>query len=199
MNNNENAVDYTIDLKELFNLFLKRLPILILVAAVAVGVFFAYDTFTYVPQYESTAVLYVLKQNSDGSEVSSQDFSLALNVTNDCTILLKSHTVLDAVISELGLQCSYSDLYNSVTTSNPSNSRVLNVVVKSDSPENAKRIVDKVCEVGVEAIEEAMGFKQVNFYEHGTRNKSPSNRTSLMVYAAVGLGAAVVVYLIFAV
>lgn len=198
MNNNENGIEYNIDLKELFNLFVKRLPLLILVAAVAVGVYFAYDTFTYEPQYESKAVLYVLKQNSDGSEVSSSDFSLALNVTNDCTILLKSHTVLDTVIADLGLQCTYSELYKSVTTSNPSNSRVLNVVVKSDSPENAKRIVDKVCEVGVEAIEEAMGFKQVNFYEHGTLNQSPSNRTSLMVYVAVGLAAAVAVYVVFA-
>ena len=198
MNNNENTMEYNIDLKELFNLFVKRIPVLILAAAVAVGVFFAYDTFTYVPEYESTAVLYVLKQSSDGGEASSQDFSLALNVTNDCTILLKSHSVLDAVIAELGLETTYSGLYKSVTTSNPTNSRVLNVVVKSDSPENAKRIVDKVCEIGVEQIEEAMGFKQVNFYEHGTLNKTPSNRTSFMVYAAIGLAAAVAVYLVFA-
>ena len=198
MNNNENGIEYNIDLKELFNLFVKRLPLLILVAVVAMGAYFSYDTFTYVPQYESKAVLYVLKQATDGSEVSSSDFSLALQVTSDCTILLKSHTVLDEVISDLGLTTTYSELSKSVTTSNPSNSRVLNVVVRSDSPENAKRIVDKVCEVGVEAIEEAMGFKQVNFYEHGTLPKDPCNRTSLMVYAAIGIGAAVLVYLIFA-
>ena len=198
MNKNDNVIEYNIDLKALFDLFVKRLPVLILVAAVAVGIFFAYDTFTYVPEYESTAVLYVLKQSSDGGEASSSDFNLALNVTNDCTILLKSHSVLDSVISELGLNTSYSKLYKSVTTSNPTNSRVLNVVVKSDSPENAKRIVDKVCEIGVESIEEAMGFKQVNFFEHGTLVMTPSNRTSVMVYAAIGLAAAAILYLVFA-
>ncbi len=198
MNNNENLVEYNIDLKSLFDLFIKRLPVLILAAAVAVGVFFAYDTFTYVPEYESTAVLYVLKQSSDGDTASTQDFNLALNVTTDCTILLKSHSVLDEVIAQLGLQTTYAKLNKSVTTSNPTNSRVLNVVVKSDSPENAKRIVDKVCEIGAEQIEEAMGFKQVNFYEHGTLNKTPCNRTSFLVYAAIGLAAAVLVYLIFA-
>ena len=198
MNNNESTFEYTIDLKELFQLLLRRLPVMVLAAAVAVGVFFAYDTFTYVPEYESTAVLYVLKQNTDGMEASSQDFSLALNVINDCTILLKSHSVLDDVISELGLESSYAELNKSVSTSNPTNSRVLNVVVRSDSPENAKRIVDKVCEIGVEQIEMAMGFKQVNFYEHGTLNQTPCNRTSMLVYAAIGIAAAVAVYLIFA-
>ena len=198
MNNNENTMEYYIDLKALFNLFVKRLPVLILAAAVAVGVFFAYDTFTYEPEYESTAVLYVLKQSTNGDEASSQDFNLALNVTNDCTILLKSHSVLEAVISELSLDTTYDQLKKAVTTSNPTNSRVLNVVVKSDSPENAKRIVDKVCEIGVEQIENAMGFKQVNFYEHGTLNQTPSNRTSIIVYLAIGLAAAVFVYLIFA-
>ena len=198
MNNNENAIEYNIDLKELFNLFVKRLPVLILVAAVAVGVFFAYDTFTYVPEYESTAVLYVLKQKTDGSEASASEFTMAINVTTDCTILLKSHSVLDSVISELGLNTTYSKLYKSVTTSNPTNSRVLNVAVRSDSPENAKRIVDKLCEIGVEQIEAAMGFKQVNFYERGTLTTSPCNRTSVMVYIAIGLAAAVAVYLIFA-
>jgi capsular polysaccharide biosynthesis protein len=198
MNNNENAIEYSIDLKELFNLFVKRLPVLILAAAVAVGVFFAYDTFTYVPEYESTAVLYVLKQNADGSEASSSEFNMAINVTTDCTLLLKSHSVLEAVISELNLDTSYSKLNKSVTTSNPTNSRVLNVAVRSDSPENAKRIVDKVCEIGVEQIEEAMGFKQVNFYEHGTLTTTPCNRTSLMVYFAIGIAAAALVYLVFA-
>ena len=99
MNNNENTIEYNIDLKVRFNLFVKRLPVLILVAAVAVGVFFAYDTFTYVPEYESTAVLYVLKQSTDGGDASNQDFTIALTVTTDCTILLKSHSVLDSVIS----------------------------------------------------------------------------------------------------
>ena len=198
MNNNENSMEYTIDLKMLFSLLLKRLPVMVLAAAVAVGVFFAYDTFTYEPEYESTAVLYVLKQNSDGDAASSQDFNLALNVTTDCTILLKSHSVLDEVISELGLNSTYKELYKSVTTSNPTNSRVLNVVVKSDSPENAKRIVDKVCEIGSEQIEQAMGFKQVNFYEHGTLSKAPSNRTSAIVYVAIGFAAAALVYLIAA-
>ena len=198
MNNNETIMEYNIDLKSLFNLFVKRLPVLVLAAAVAVGAFFAYDTFTYVPEYQSTAVLYVLKQTNDGDAASTQDFNLALNVTTDCTILLKSHSVLDEVISELELNTTYDKLAKSVTTSNPTNSRVLNVVVRSDSPENAKRIVDKVCEIGSEQIEQAMGFKQVNFYEHGTLNQTPSNRTSILIYIAIGMAAAVLVYLIFA-
>ena len=196
--NNNNEYGIEIDFKSLFDLLLKKLPVMLLAAAVAVGVFFAYDTFTYVPEYESTAMLYVIKQESGDRELSAQDFNLAMQTTVDCTLLLKSRTVLEQVIRDLGLDMSYASLYKTVSTSNPTNSRILNVTVTSNSPENAKRIVDKVCELGVEAIEDAMGFKQVNYYEHGTLAQKPSNRTSMKVYAVIGLVTAVVIYLIYA-
>ena len=87
---------------------------------------------TFVPQYASTATLYILRQ-ADGATASdaSSDFSLALKVVNDCTYLLKSHTVLDEVISSLNLDMEYEDLYDCVSTSNPEDTRILEVTVKA--------------------------------------------------------------------
>lgn len=70
---------------------------------------------TYVPQYESTATLYILRQDSEqsGSSSVSTDFSLALNVVSDCTYLLKSHSVVDAMIDELHLAIPYEDCQRS--------------------------------------------------------------------------------------
>ncbi len=166
-----------------------------LAAIVAVGTMYLILQLTFVPEYDSTATLYILRQDqNESSNGSSDDFSLALKVVNDCDYLLKSHSVLDEVIDELGLGISYDALSGSITTSNPENTRILEVRVTSDSPQKAKQIVDSVCTVGAQKIEEAMGFKQVNLYELGGLNTKPCNITGLMSYLLVGIVVAVLVY-----
>ena len=186
----------SITLKDMWSVFTRQLlPIVLAAVIVTVGLF-AVIQLTYSPRYESTATLYILRQN-EGQEVSSSDFSLALNVVNDCTYLLKSHSVLDEVIDELGLDMSYESLYNRVSTSNPDSTRILKVTVEADSPELAKQIVDKISTIGSEQIAEAMGFRQVNLYEYGVLEADPCNRTGLMTYALVFLMTVVAAYAVF--
>jgi len=178
-----------INLADLGKELLRKLWIIILAAAATVIVMFAVVKITFVPKYSSVATIYILKQEG---ETTSSDFSLALNVVKDCTFILKSHAVLDEVKNQLGLSQSYSQLSNSITTNNPSNTRILQVTVEADTPEEAKRIVDAVCTIGVQNIEKAMGFAQANFYEYGVLNNSPSNRLRLRYYGVAGLAAAIV-------
>lgn len=148
--------------------------------------------------YASTATLYILRQaDSANASDASSDFSLALKVVNDCTYLLKSHTVLDEVISSLNLDMEYEDLYDCVSTSNPEDTRILEVTVKADSPELAKRIVDRICTIGSQRIEDAMGFQQVNLYELGTTDPNPCNSTRMITFAFAGIVAAVMMYVFF--
>ena len=87
-----------VTLKDLWDIFAQRLWIMILAAGICCGGLFAIDRLTFVPQYASTATLYILRQtDSATASDASSDFSLALKVVNDCTYLLKSHTVLDGV------------------------------------------------------------------------------------------------------
>lgn len=92
---------------------------------------------------------------------------------------------------------SYEDLSKTVSTSNPEDTRILEVSVEAASPEEAKRIVDAVCEVGTESITQAMGFQQVNLYEYGTIDTKPSNQTRKLTYALVGAVAAMLTYTAF--
>ena len=187
-----------VGLRDLWDIFVKRLWIMVLAAAVTAVGLFAVAGITYTPRYESTATLYILRQDEmDGSNGSSDDFSLALKVVNDCNYLLKSHSVLDQVINSLGLDLSYRELYDSLSIANPSETRILEVTVEADSPAEAKRIVDEVCNVGTVKIEEAMGFQQVNLYEYGILMEEPCNRIGLAICVLVGMVAAVMVYCVF--
>ena len=180
-----------ITLSDLWNVFIRRLWIMVLVAALVIGGAFAVIQLTYEPQYDSVATLYILQQNQSKSDMDYDDFNLALKVVNDCTYLIKSHSVLDGVIKELGLDISYEKLYDSVTITNPPETRILEVKAKSNTPEDAKRIVDEICTIGTTKIAEAMGFKQVSFYENGILNETPCNSTPAFVYILLGIFAGV--------
>lgn len=165
------------------------LPSIILFLLVSYAVSFVYGYLTYVPQYSSTATLYVLKQKTENTanRQDYEDFTLELKVINDYEHLLKSHNVLDKVIDDLDLDLSYSDLRESISVINPEGSRILEVTVEADTPENAKRIVDTVCGVGVTKITEAMGSMQVSLIEYGIINSKPCNERFDLIQWVVNL------------
>lgn len=53
--------------------------------AAIVALVFVYNLIFYVPEYQSKATLYILKQNNNEQSVSASDFSTALNVVT-CTL-----------------------------------------------------------------------------------------------------------------
>ena len=192
----ENQINVrNITLKDLWELMLERLWIMILAAVIVTVGLWVGDSVLRTPEYESTATLYILRQDGEtsSSDVSS-DFSLALKVVNDCTYMLKSHSVLDALIEELGLDMDYDALYDCIHTYNPDDTRILEVTVTHVSIQEAKRIVDSLVNIGTVKINEAMGFEQVNLYEYGTVNEEPSNGFGLISCVLAGMICAILVY-----
>ncbi len=202
----QNKTARTITIKELWQIFVYRLWIMILAATLIVGAFFAYRTLTFTPRYSSTAMMYILRQqdgeankNQTASQISS-DITAALKVVNDCDLLLRSDTVLGEVRSSLGLESEYASLASlrsSISTENPTDTRILKITVEAATPEMAKAIVDAICDIGTERINDAMDFRQVQTFEYGVYNPNPCNKTSLQTYILVGALVAFGVYGIF--
>lgn len=192
---NGNSRLKTITLKDFFTLFYKRIWLIILVPAVCVGIMFVQQYFFFNPEYKSTATLYILKQeNEAGYNYTDSDFSLALDVVNDCTYILKSNVVLEQVIKSLDLDMSYDELYNCIDTENPSDTRILEISVTTHSASLSKKIADKVCVIGIDEITDAMGFEQVHLYSKGIEPSKPSNELGLIGYLLTGIMAAIVTY-----
>lgn len=178
--------------KDLLDVFRRSYRSVFLAAALVVAVFFMLRQVIYVPRYEATATLYLLRQPGEGH--APEEFSLSLSVVNDCTYMLKSHAVLDQAAEELALTQSYHALKQQITVVNPSGTRVLEVTVEAETPQQAKAIADCVCRIGAEKIEHAMGSSLVNLYEAGIAGETPSNRLSPLLYAGLGAAAAVLRY-----
>ena len=194
---NENNAQQVITFRDIWELFLQRLVIILLVAAVAVGIFYMYNRATYVPLYQSTATLYIAGDSAYEGGTSADaynNYSLALKVVNDCDYLLSSRSVVNQVIEEMGLPVGYSLLQSRISTDNPTNTRVLEVTVEAESPALAKQIVDRLCEIGEAKINEAMGVNYVSLYEYGTISNAPCNGTVKAVYLIVGFAAAAITF-----
>lgn len=197
MENNKNT--RVITFKDLWEVFLRCVWIMVAAAIVAGGAYMVVDKVTFKPQYASTARVFLAKEYN-GSGSSAEDinkYTLGLKLVYDCTYMLKSNTVVGQTIQKLDLDISYGTLRNNISVNNPDDTRFLEVTVKADSPEEAKAIVDTLCSFGVVKINDTMGYQQVSNFEDGSISTVPCNRTSTMMYVAVAVIAAVLVYAVF--
>lgn len=191
---NDTPKTRSITFKDFLTLFIGKWWIIVIIPLLCIGMILLQQHFFFTPEYESTATLYILKRENESSDSTTSDFSLALDVVNDCTYILKSHAVLDEVIESLGLEMSYDNLYDSIETNNPSDTRILEVTVTTNSASLSQEIADQVCLIGIEKITEAMGFEQVNLYETGLLSSEPSNQLTILAYALIGILAGIITY-----
>lgn len=204
MENRKNSAR-AITIKELWGIFIQRLWIMVLAAAIGVGAVYAVVQLTFVPKYESVATLYIMREDDDDSASEKvQEYNLAIRVLYDCDYILKSHKVLDEVIVELKnsenpIELSYGELRSSITISNPKDTRILEVKVVGKTPEEAKRTVDALCEIGTGSISSLMNEGQVTLYEYGLKSSAPCNKTGIMTFMLIGAAIAIGVYMILVV
>lgn len=193
----------TVTLRDLWGVFVRNIVAILLMAVLITSVFTTVDILNYTPMYQSTATLYILRQNNDNQAGSSSsvdsDFNLALKVVNDCNYILKMQDVVESVTKKLGVDeyISYGEMVERISITNPENTRILEVTVQSEYPQLAMLLVNALCDEGAKAIEDIMGFKQVTVSEYGRENASPCNKTGILTYCLVGVASVLVMYIIF--
>lgn len=196
---NETNNQQTVTLGDIGELFLHRWVIIVLVSLLSVTVFFIGSKVFYRPMYQSTATLYIAGDDSfvgNSSADAYNSYSLAIKVVNDCDYMLSSRSVVNQLIEEMDLKVSYATLHDRIKTKNPSNTRILEVTVNAETPDLAKQIVDRLCEIGEEKINKVMGANYVQLYEYSTPSTVPYNKTPTTTYVIVGAIAAIVAFII---
>lgn len=193
----------TVTLLDLWGVLVRNILVILLVALLITGAFVTVDLLNYTPMYQSTATLYILRQNNDNQTGSSSsvdsDFNLALKVVNDCNYILKMQDVVERVTKKLGVDTyiSYGEMVERISITNPENTRILEVTVQSEDAQLSKALVNALCDEGAAAIENIMGFKQVTVSEYGRENAQPCNKTGILTYCLVGVVSVLVMYIFF--
>lgn len=186
MNNEENEV---IDLVEILYAIRQHLLEVILATVVAAIIGFAASKFLMTPQYSSSAMMIVNTRQDVTSNVTSDQINSATKLVSTYSIIIKSDTVLQQVIDNLGLNLTYAQLNKRVTVAAVDDTQVMKITVQSDSPEWARQVCEQIITVAPDVIKEAVEAGSVKVISNpslATEPVSPNIMKNTMLAAAVG-------------
>lgn len=191
MDNEENEV---IDLVEILYAIRQHLLEVILVTVVAAIIGFAASKFLMTPQYNSSAMMIVNTRQDVNANVTSDQINSATKLVSTYSIIIKSDTVLQQVVHNLGLNLTYAQLNKRVTVAAVDDTQVMKITVNSTSPEWAQKVCDEILTVSPDIIKDAVEAGSVKVISKASLNPnpvSPNIKKNTMLAAAVGFVLAV--------
>ena len=186
MDNEENGV---IDLTEILSAVRQHLLELIFVTLAAALVGFTASKFLMNPKYDSSALMIVNTRQDVNANVTSDQINSATKLVSTYSIIIKSDTVLQQVIDNLGLNLTYAKLNKRVTVAAVDDTQVMKITVQSDSPEWARQVCEQIITVAPDVIKEAVEAGSVKVISNpslATEPVSPNIMKNTMLAAAVG-------------
>lgn len=150
-----------IDLLDLAYELLEKLHYIVLCFMVGAVLANAFSYFCIKPTYQTTAKLYIVSASSD-SVVDLTDLNIGTSLTKDYEELILSYPVLEQVIEELDLEIDYKKLSEMIAITNPADTRILNITVTSNDPQQAQDIANKLAEVSTSYLPDTMNTTEPN-------------------------------------
>lgn len=185
-----NEKDYIeIDPMRLLRALWRRAWVIVLAAIVFGAGMFSYAAFLLKPQYTASAMMYVNNSSiSVGSSlrIESSDLIAAQSLVDTYVVILKSRKVLNEVIKEADLTCSYEQLSSSITAQPVKETEVFEVRVTSLDPNEAEKIANTICAVLPEKIEEIVNGAKPTIVDYAV---VPSGKSAPNIsrYTAIGM------------
>ena len=145
--------------------------------------------FLMTPKYDSSALMIVNTRQDVNANVTSDQINSATKLVSTYSIIIKSDTVLQQVIDNLGLNLTYAQLNKRVTVAAVDDTQVMKITVQSDSPEWARQVCEQIITVAPDVIKEAVEAGSVKVISNpslATEPVSPNIKKNTMLAAAVG-------------
>lgn len=162
-----------IDLIELFYALLRSYKLILAFVFAVTLLAGIYTKYIAVPMYESTAKLYVL--NSKDSAINLSDLQIGSYLTNDYQQVFKTWEVHEQVRQNLGLNYSYQKMASMLRVENPANTRILQLTIRSDSPDEAKAMANEYANVAQKYISETMQTEKPSILSVALKPLNPSS------------------------
>ena len=190
MENNEVIMDQEveIDLVALCSELIKHWKSLVASMIILAAVFGLYSKITFIPEYEASAEMYVLSKST--SITSLADIQVGTSLTNDYEYVITGRTVLTNVIKNLQLNETYEELKAQVEIENPTDTRVIRIVVTDQDLVVAKKIADEIAHVSSAYIADNMDQAEPKIIQTAYASKEPVNNNIMkntLIGAALGL------------
>ena len=184
----------TIDLFEVFQVIRHWLWLIVLVALACGTAAYAFSKFVLPEEFESTTKIYVLDKSGAGgtnSQSTYSDLQVGMQLTKDYVELIKSRTVLEAVMKDnhLDQTYTYEQFAETVNVQTPADTRIVTITVTNHDPALAQKLADDIRKRSGELIIDTMQIDAVNTYEKANypdRKSAPSCGRWAVVAALIG-------------
>ncbi len=149
----EENQDYeTIDLLELLGALRQHILALLLTTVLAALAGFLVSSFVLTPQYQASALMIVNTRQDTSANVTSDQLTSASRLVSTYSIIVKSDTVLNQVIANLGLNMTYETLASKVEVSAVDETQVMEITVTDPNPDGARQVCEQITQVAPDAI-----------------------------------------------
>ena len=181
-----------INLKDLFNFFVKKIPLMMLITIFIFAVGIVYTMVLKTPLYKGdTTLILVKKEDADSSSSLTQnDIVLNQKLVATYSEIIKSRRVLNQVISQLKLNESTKELSKKVTVSNKSDTEIIQISVSDEDPKRAAQIADTIADVFKQEVMEIYSLENVTIIDEAEVQSTPYNiqlGKSFLLFFAAGL------------
>lgn len=187
-----------LDFKELFILIIRRWWIIILCFVLFTGTS-AYISYNLIEDvYTAQTTLFIGKEKG-GIELSLSTININNQLINDYIGILKSRTLAEEVIKEIGLNMSTSEFQSRINVSEIGGSRLFVVSFEYIDPVLAAEIVNKTSIVIIKKAKEIIGVQNLQIIDSATVPSLPSkpNRTrNIALGAAMGIAFGMIIILL---
>lgn len=181
-----------IDLLGLAGVLWHRAWVIVIAMLLCGAAAFSFTYFFIVPQYQSSALMYVNNSSiSVGStSVSLSDLSASQTLVDTYIVILKTRLTLNEVIEQAELTYSYEDLRDMISASSVNSTEIFEVTVTSPDPAEAERIANtivRVLPVKISEIMDGSSVRTVDFAVQPVKKSSPSITKNVALGMILGL------------
>ena len=189
-----------INLRDLLIYFRKHLVLFFAMVVLCVSAGTAYTILVQKPEYKSRATIIL---SSDKSKTTVQnEITANKNLIDTYTEVVKSHRVLDRVISENNLADSFETLSTKISVSSLKNTEIISISVVDKEAYRSYEIANWVADIFKEEISQIYNDTSVNILDHAVEPKSPYNvdvvkQEIIYMVAGMVLGGGIILVLFY--
>ena len=125
--------------------------------------------------YESSSLMYISSNKNAvvGEELTYNEYSLNVKLSESYSELCKTKRILDKVIEETGLGISHDELSKKITVNSVHNTEIIQIVAQDKSPDVSSQIANAVAVVFTREIPEIIKMDNVQIIDYAIVPNDP--------------------------
>ena len=177
--------EITIDLRQLFQVFVKRWWIVVSAVFVFLIIGGLLSVYILSRGYKADTTLYIGKNVEQKTDITYNDMMLGTQLVKDYRELVQSRMISNTVIKELGLKDITSEqLSGKLIVTSKNDTRVIQISTEDNNPQLAMDITNKVADIFKTKVQEIMKVENVQIIDQAELPKTPV-RPNKLLYLAI--------------